>query len=28
MAHVSINMEDMPVEILEFEPVNPLLSKC
>ena len=28
MAHTSINMEDMPIEILEFEPINPLLSKC
>ena len=28
MTHISINMEDMPVEILEFEPVNPLISKC
>ena len=28
MAHVSINMEDMPIEILEFTPVNPLISKC
>ena len=28
MSHVSINMEEMPVEILEFTPVNPLISKC
>ena len=28
MAHVSINMEDMPIEVLEFTPVNPLISKC
>ena len=28
MAHISIRMEDMPIEILSFEPINPLLSKC
>ena len=28
MAHLSINMEDMPIEVLEFEPINPLISKC
>lgn len=28
MAHTSIYMEEMPIEILEFEPINPLLSKC
>ena len=28
MSHVSINMENMPIEILDFTPVNPLLSKC
>ena len=28
MAHVSINMDNMPIEILEFEAVNPLISKC
>ena len=26
--HISINMEEMPIEILEFTPVNPLISKC
>lgn len=28
MAHISINMEDMPMEVLEFTPVNPFISKC
>ena len=28
MTHTSINMEDMPIEVLEFEPINPLISKC
>ncbi len=28
MAHVSIPIEDMPIEILEITPVNPLISKC
>lgn len=28
MAHISIAMEDMPVEILDFTPINPLISKC
>lgn len=26
--HMSINMEDMPIEIVEMNPVNPLISKC
>ena len=25
---MSINMEDMPVEMIEVTPVNPLISKC
>lgn len=28
MPHISINMDDMPIEILDFTPVNPLISKC
>ena len=28
MAHISINMDDMPIEVLEFEAINPLISKC
>ena len=28
MAHTSIPIEDMPIEILEITPVNPLISKC
>ena len=28
MPHVSINMDDMPIEVLEFEAINPLISKC
>ena len=28
MAHISVNMADMPIEVLDFEPVNPLISKC
>lgn len=28
MPHLSINMEDMPIEVLKFEPINPLISKC
>ena len=28
MSHVSLNMENMPIEMLEFEPINPLVSKC
>ncbi len=28
MAHISIPMAEMPIELLEFEPVNPLISKC
>lgn len=28
MSHVSVPLEDMPIEILEFTPVNPLISKC
>ena len=28
MAHISIPLEDMPIEILEITPVNPLISKC
>ena len=28
MAHISIAMEDMPVEMLDFTPINPLISKC
>ena len=28
MSHISINMEDMPIEVLEFEAINPLISKC
>ena len=28
MAHISIPMEEMPIEILEIESVNPLISKC
>ena len=26
--HTSINMEDMPIEIIEMTPINPLISKC
>ena len=26
--HISINMDDMPLEIIEMTPVNPLISKC
>lgn len=26
--HVSINMDDMPIEVLDITPVNPLISKC
>lgn len=26
--HVSINMVDMPIEVLDIKPVNPLISKC
>ena len=26
--HVSINMTDMPIEVLDIKPVNPLISKC
>ena len=28
MAHNSVNMDNMPIEILEFEAINPLISKC
>lgn len=28
MTHISIPLEDMPIEILEIIPVNPLISKC
>ena len=28
MAHISVPIEDMPIEILEITPVNPLISKC
>ena len=28
MAHISIDMDDMPIEVLDFEPINPLISKC
>ena len=28
MAHVSINMDNMPLEFIEVEAVNPLISKC
>ncbi len=28
MAHISVNMDDMPIEVLDFTPVNPLISKC
>lgn len=28
MTHISIPLEDMPIEILEITPVNPLISKC
>ena len=28
MAHVSIKMDDMPMELLNIEAVNPLISKC
>jgi hypothetical protein len=28
MAHISIVMEDMPIEMLDFTPINPLISKC
>ena len=26
--HVSINMDDMPIEVLDITPINPLISKC
>ena len=26
--HISVNMEDMPIEVLDIVPVNPLISKC
>ena len=28
MSHISINMEDMPVEVIESTAINPLISKC
>ena len=28
MPHISLNMENMPIEVLEFEAINPLISKC
>ena len=28
MAHISINMDDMPIQVLDITPVNPLISKC
>ena len=28
MAHVSIKMDDMPMEVVNIEAVNPLISKC
>lgn len=28
MAHVSINMDNMPIEFLQVEAINPLISKC
>ena len=28
MSHTSIPLENMPIEILEITPVNPLISKC
>ena len=28
MPHISINMDDMPIEVLDITPVNPLISKC
>ena len=28
MAHLSVNMEDMPIQIVESESINPLISKC
>ena len=28
MSHISINMEDMPMEIVESTEINPLISKC
>ena len=28
MAHLSVNMEDMPIQIVEEESINPLISKC
>jgi len=28
MAHVSINMDNMPIEVLQIEAINPLISKC
>ena len=28
MAHVSINMDNMPIEFLQIEAINPLISKC
>ena len=28
MAHVSVNMDNMPIEFLQIEAINPLISKC
>ena len=28
LAHTSISIENMPIEMLDIEPVNPLLSRC
>ena len=28
MSHISINMEDMPIEVIESTAINPLISKC
>ena len=28
MPHISINMSDMPIEIIETQEINPLISKC
>ena len=28
VAHISIKMDDMPMEVVKVEAVNPLISKC
>lgn len=28
MSHISINMENMPIEVIESQEINPLISKC